>query len=333
MREAELRQALVIQEKLAKDHPAVAWFGSNLAGSHLNLGLVLSASGLPVEAEAELRAALRIQGKLAAENRSVTEFRHGLGESRYSLGGLLSNLGRRREAEAELRQAIGLFRGLCDEIPTATEFRSLLGACRTRIGVLLREAGLLAEAEAEIRAGLAIRRELAERNPTVPGYRNDVANGRDPPRRSNAGARPLGEALDGYNRAIASREELLQANRETNRLSDQASSLRRRGLARAVWATRSVRLRTSGEPWRCWTACRRGRARNGTRRRAAMRALDGPAEANRAMDRLRRAVGMGYRNLDAFRTEVALDPLRDRADFRLMMLDLAMPANPFASAG
>ena len=59
-------------------------------------------------------------------------------------------------------------------------------------------------------------------------------------------------------------------------------------------------------------------------------ALNGPAEANRAMDRLRRAVGMGYRNFDAFRTEVALDPLRDRADFRLLILDLAMPADPFA---
>ena len=115
--EAELRQALVIQEKLAKDHPAVAGFGSNLAGSHLSLGLLLSASGLPVEAEAELRAALRIQEKLAAENRSVTEFRHGLGESHYSLGGLLSNLGRQREAEAELRQAMGLFRRCATRFP------------------------------------------------------------------------------------------------------------------------------------------------------------------------------------------------------------------------
>jgi hypothetical protein len=45
---------------------------------------------------------------------------------------------------------------------------------------------------------------------------------------------------------------------------------------------------------------------------------------------LREAVGMGYRNLDAFRTEDALDPFRDRPDFRLLMMDLAMPADPFA---
>ena len=49
------------------------------------------------------------------------------------------------------------------------------------------------------------------------------------------------------------------------------------------------------------------------------------------MDLLRRAVGMGYRNLDAYRTEDALDPLRDRPDFRLLMMDLAMPAEPFTA--
>ena len=63
-----------------------------------------------------------------------------------------------------------------------------------------------------------------------------------------------------------------------------------------------------------------------------MSAGEGPAEADKAMDRLRRAVAMGYRNFDALRTEAALDPLRDRDDFRLLMMDLAMPADPFAAA-
>ena len=45
---------------------------------------------------------------------------------------------------------------------------------------------------------------------------------------------------------------------------------------------------------------------------------------------LRRAVAMGYRSTDVYRTEDALDPLRDREDFRLLMMDLAFPADPFA---
>jgi len=46
---------------------------------------------------------------------------------------------------------------------------------------------------------------------------------------------------------------------------------------------------------------------------------------------LHEAVGLGYRSPDAFRTEAALDPLRARADFRILMLDLSFPAR--ASVG
>ncbi len=54
------------------------------------------------------------------------------------------------------------------------------------------------------------------------------------------------------------------------------------------------------------------------------------AETGRAMDLLRRAVAMGYRDPSAYRTETALDPLRERSDFRLLLIDLAFPADPFA---
>jgi hypothetical protein len=53
------------------------------------------------------------------------------------------------------------------------------------------------------------------------------------------------------------------------------------------------------------------------------------AEADRAMALLRRAAGTGFRNPGAYRTESALDPLRHRDDFQMLMLDLAMPADPF----
>ena len=45
---------------------------------------------------------------------------------------------------------------------------------------------------------------------------------------------------------------------------------------------------------------------------------------------LRQAVTMGYRNPDAYRTESALDPLRNRPDFQALMMDLAFPTEPFA---
>lgn len=42
------------------------------------------------------------------------------------------------------------------------------------------------------------------------------------------------------------------------------------------------------------------------------------------------AVGKGFRDLRSLQTEETLAPLRDREDFRLLMLDLAFPAEPFA---
>jgi hypothetical protein len=60
-------------------------------------------------------------------------------------------------------------------------------------------------------------------------------------------------------------------------------------------------------------------------------AVGGPAELNdRAMEALRRAIAAGYRNRDLLDRDHGLDPLRTRADFRALMLDLAFPADPFA---
>jgi hypothetical protein len=58
-------------------------------------------------------------------------------------------------------------------------------------------------------------------------------------------------------------------------------------------------------------------------------AADASSEADAAMALLHKAVGMAYRSVDAYRTEDALDPLRAREDFQLLMMDLAMPPDPF----
>ena len=45
---------------------------------------------------------------------------------------------------------------------------------------------------------------------------------------------------------------------------------------------------------------------------------------------LQKAVAMGYANAAEYRTDDALNPLRDRDEFGLLLLDLAFPAEPFA---
>ena len=78
--------------------------------------------------------------------------------------------------------------------------------------------------------------------------------------------------------------------------------------------------------------CHAGLAGLAGRPGSRVSAAKGTDHAEMAMAVLRQAVTMGYRNPNTYRTTTYLDPLRDREDFRLLMMDLAMPAEPFASA-
>ena len=45
---------------------------------------------------------------------------------------------------------------------------------------------------------------------------------------------------------------------------------------------------------------------------------------------LKKAVGRGYRQFAKYASETALDGLRGRVDFQLLLLDLSFPQYPFA---
>jgi hypothetical protein len=55
----------------------------------------------------------------------------------------------------------------------------------------------------------------------------------------------------------------------------------------------------------------------------------GRDEAEQAMQSLRRAIAAGYRDIANIRNDSDLTPIRSRPDFRLLMMDLAFPADPF----
>jgi hypothetical protein len=55
-------------------------------------------------------------------------------------------------------------------------------------------------------------------------------------------------------------------------------------------------------------------------------------EVETLMALLRKAVAMGFRSPDTYRTDDALHPRRGRDDFKFLMMDLAIPAEPFAPA-
>ena len=126
--------------------------------------------------------------------------------------------------------------------------------------------------------------------------------------------------------------------------SHLAYSVRRLGLARLAGgdaagavadARRAISLyeglpSPTAEEWYEMACCHAALAAASGRERAGISAGGGAAEADTAMTLLHKAAARGYRYADAMARESALDPLRDRPDFRLLMLDLAFPADPFA---
>ena len=62
---------------------------------------------------------------------------------------------------------------------------------------------------------------------------------------------------------------------------------------------------------------------------SGLTAADGQAEADKAMESLRRAVAAGWNRRAHMRADTDLDPVRYRPDFRACMMDLVFPTKPF----
>jgi hypothetical protein len=205
--------------------------------------------------------------------------------------------------------------------------------------------GRLREAEAECRAAMTMHQQMVDANPADTGHRDDLARSLillvDLVRSMGR----AGEAKALCDRAVTLEEPQVRAD-PANPLHRffVVSSIRRRGMALrdlgdAAGAAVDVRRTQSlcdglplGSGWDLFEtacchaalACLAGKAGSG------VSVAEGDAEAARAMELLRRAIAMGYRDALQLRLESALDPLRSREDFRLLMMDVAFPDEPFA---
>jgi tetratricopeptide (TPR) repeat protein len=102
--EEEFSQSLKIQKQLAADFPSVPDYRFDLAMSHYNLGILLSASRRPTDAEAAYRAAIALSKELVADFPTVLIYRRQLAKSYRGLGALLQPTNRLKEAEEAIRE-------------------------------------------------------------------------------------------------------------------------------------------------------------------------------------------------------------------------------------
>jgi eukaryotic-like serine/threonine-protein kinase len=343
--EAELRAALLIEQKLVDENPAVTDFRNSLARIRANLGGVLSNTSKSSEAEAEYRRALGIRQKLADDNPTVTGFRSGLAYIHNRLGWLLSNTGKSAEAEAEHLKALELMQKLADDNPAIPEFQRDLATSLLFLGWRLAQAGKTDDAIRYYTREEAIRQKVAQASSATPHDRDDLANCQtntaDVLRRSGR----LDEALAACKRSLAVRAPLVETHPNVARFRARLGETYLRlgqvrcdmgdlAAAAGAWKIacanydRSRALR-EGEPTFFRACCYAGLAGLAGRPGSGVSAAQGADQSEEAMAALREAVTMSFRDHTLYRAESALDPLRNRPDFQLLMMDLAFPAQPF----
>jgi len=337
-------RALAIQRKLVDANPGVTDFQRDLADSIGRLSSSLFLELNTAAGQAAEREELAIRQKLADANPGATDFQRALANCHGNICRMLLGMGDTAGARAAWGKALAVTQKLADANPNATPIQRDLANSHASIGSSLSAMGELDGARAALSQALAIQQQLADANPAELNDRRELVASLNNLSELLCKARHPTEARDGYDRALAIAEPLARENpTNTWYQTGPGFSLRGRGLARldlgdvaggtadtrrALQIWDGLPMRT-GEHWFEAACCLATLSTLAGRQRLG----DPAGEADRAMAFLNKAVGMRYREFAKYNGETALDGLRGREDFRLLMMDLAIPAYPFAHGG
>jgi serine/threonine-protein kinase len=361
--EATHRAALGIRRVLADDNPAVPDYRASLAWSHGNLGQMLEQIGRDRDAEVEFRAAVELWKGLLGQGFRPGEARAQLAISHYRVGMVRERIGNRDGAIASYREAarvdgdrlglaiFALARVLVeagrpdeamDVYRRAIAIDGTDGCGPAGVAAILIRMGHPSAAVGFAREAVRLLERKAASETDKLEHPDNLSRALLTLGDALRGTASPGPARDAYERAVAIAESLARDHpRHGDPSGRLAACLRRRALGRAEQGdpagamddVRKALALLDGLPHRSAaqsfeTACCRA-ALAGLDERSGSRSS---AEADQAMQWLRRAARVGFRDRGALRTDAALVPLLDREDFRLLMMDLAFPAEPFADS-
>jgi tetratricopeptide (TPR) repeat protein len=306
---------------LAADFPAAPQYRLALAGSHVNLGLVLRDLGEPRAARRAFEQARALLGKLAADFPAVPKYRLELADSHNNLGIVLRDLGEPGAARQAYQRALALGEQLAADFPTVPGYAVDLGGSYSNIGILLVGEAQPGEAvtyfdkairtlEAarrrtgkDVKAQLSLRNAHGGRAQALTVLQKHAEAVKDWDRALALGQGPLPShfrlqratnlvQLDQHARATAEVEEILQTTKlNANDTYDAA----------CVFALVSAKTREPGLT---------------------------EQYATRAVALLREAAAKGFRDMAHMQKDTDLDALRQRQDFQQFLRELKGKAPP-----
>jgi tetratricopeptide (TPR) repeat protein len=339
---AELRRSIADLEAAVASAPS-AEASRRLARAYGDAGGLLLAADQPEGALTASERSQAILTRLAEANPTVTQIQVDLARSHYTISRIF-RLDRPADAQAALERSLAILTKLAEANPAVTQIQADLALSYQVIGWDLSQDGRPAEALAAFERGLAIREKLAAANSTVPRFRRAVGQSLTNVGRMRLATGQVPGSISALQWSLQIHEglvrdyptvtdyqsglafclsELGRTRRHDRRPADAVDRLRR---ANALW----YRLPILPQDARIYLVRNHALlAALATEPGSGLSATDARAEAEQAMAVLRQVVSTGYRDLPILRNEPDLDPLRSRADFQALMLDMAFPAEPF----
>jgi tetratricopeptide (TPR) repeat protein len=122
-----LRQALEIDERLARENPSVTVYQESLAVGYINIGIGQNDTGHPAEALESFRRARAIGERLARDHPTAHRYQNALGVTLLNMSEIEMGHGRWREAQQLLEQAIGHQRTALAVMPHYPSYQQIFG--------------------------------------------------------------------------------------------------------------------------------------------------------------------------------------------------------------
>jgi len=324
----DYRQAAEVFDTLARDDPSDPRWGNVLAAAHHDVGTLLGDLEGPESGLRELRNALKVHLEVVRRHPTVSRFQDDLARTYINIGDLERKAGDRAAALQSMQRSLEIREQLLRANPGVFWNQNQVAASHLNIGIVHFEAGDFAAAERSFRRAMAIQAPLVAANPDKPKLASTL--GRI--------AYRLGQAQLATGRpkqAVETIEEAIRHHRAASARTPQYGEFRRyladdhltlvkakRALDRPTEAIAAARAGLDLAPvdpeWLYGAAREVGQC--------------GPESADLAIAILRRAIAAGFRDSARLASDAGLTPLRSRADFQELRMNLEFPAYPFARA-
>jgi serine/threonine-protein kinase len=324
----DYRRAADLFDALSRDQPGDPRWGNLGAAVHHDVGVILGELEGPRSGLRELSKALQIHLDVVRRHPTVSQFQDDLARTYISIGDLDRKAGDRTSALQSMQRSLEIREQLRRDNPGVFWYQNEVAASYLNIGIVQFEAGDFVAAERSFGRALAIQAPLVAANPDKPKLASTL--GRIDYRLAQA------QLATGRPRAAVERiEEAIKHHRAACERTPEFADFRR-FLADDFLALAKAK-RALGRPGEALAAARAGLEiapddADWLYEAAREVGLSGPQSAGEAMRILRRAIDAGFHDAARLASDAELAPIRSRADFLPLRMDVEFPANPFSRA-